>query len=226
MNHPSVYVLDISVLLYTPDAIFDFPMKEVLLPVSILDALEPLRQDLGEKGRVANLVSKILDECRQLGNLVEGVSLPNGGKLRIELADPETEAIPFSFNSRNPSNRILAVAWLLSRENKDVVFVSRDENLRTKANALNVPTISYQGRMRDDSNLYSGIHHCEVSKKKLRNLNQQSFISIEEVRSELDENIKFFPNQGLLLNNPEVPEEDVLAIYNQSKNKFLTVSLI
>ena len=224
MNHPSVYVLDISVLLYTPDAIFDFPMKEVLLPVSILDALEPLRQDLGEKGRVANLVSKILDECRQLGNLVEGVSLPNGGKLRIELADPETEAIPFSFNSRNPSNRILAVAWLLSREIKDVVFVSRDENLRTKANTLNVPTISYQGRMRDDSNLYSGIHHCEVSKKKLRNLNQQSFISIEEVRSELDENIKFFPNQGLLLNNPEVPEEDVLAIYNQSKNKFLTVS--
>jgi len=224
MNHPSVYVLDISVLLYTPDAIFDFPMKEVLLPVSILDALEPLRQDLGEKGRVANLVSKILDECRQLGNLVEGVSLPNGGKLRIELADPETEAIPFSFNSRNPSNRILAVAWLLSRENKDVVFVSRDENLRTKANTLNVPTISYQGRRRDDSNLYSGIHHCEVSKKKLRNLNQQSFISIEEVRSELDENIKFFPNQGLLLNNPEVPEEDVLAIYNQSKNKFLTVS--
>ena len=224
MNHPSVYVLDISVLLYTPDAIFDFPMKEVLLPVSILDALEPLRQDLGEKGRVANLVSKILDECRQLGNLVEGVSLPNGGKLRIELADPETEAIPFSFNSRNPSNRILAVAWLLSRENKDVVFVSRDENLRTKANTLNVPTISYQGRRRDDSNLYSGIHHCEVSKKKLRNLNQQSFISMEEVQSELDENIKFFPNQGLLLNNPEVPEEDVLAIYNQSKNKFLTVS--
>jgi len=224
MNLPSVYVLDISVLLYAPDAIFDFPMKEVLLPVSILDALEPLRQDLGEKGRVANLVSKILDECRQLGNLVEGVSLPNGGKLRIELADPETEAIPFSFNSRNPSNRILAVAWLLSRENKDVVFVSRDENLRTKANTLNVPTISYKGRRRDDSNLYSGIHHCEVSKKKLRNLNQQSFISIEEVQSELDENIKFFPNQGLLLNNPEVPEEDVLAIYNQSKNKFLTVS--
>ena len=224
MNHPSVYVLDISVLLYTPDAIFDFPMKEVLLPVSILDALEPLRQDLGEKGRVANLVSKILDECRQLGNLVEGVSLPNGGKLRIELADPETEAIPFSFNSRNPSNRILAVAWLLSRENKDVVFVSRDENLRTKANTLNVPTISYKGRRRDDSNLYSGIHHCEVSKKKLRNLNQQSFISMEEVQSELNENIKFFPNQGLLLNNPEVPEEDVLAIYNQSKNKFLTVS--
>ena len=224
MNHPSVYVLDISVLLYTPDAIFDFPMKEVLLPVSILDALEPLRQDLGEKGRVANLVSKMLDECRQLGNLVEGVSLPNGGKLRIELADPETEAIPFSFNSRNPSNRILAVAWLLSRENKDVVFVSRDENLRTKANTLNVPTISYKGRRRDDSNLYSGIHHCEVSKKKLRNLNQQSFISMEEVQSELNENIKFFPNQGLLLNNPEVPEEDVLAIYNQSKNKFLTVS--
>ena len=103
MNHPSVYVLDISVLLYTPDAIYDFPDKEVVLPVSILDTLDPLRKDLGEKGRSANLVSKMLDECRQLGNLVEGVCLPNGGKLRIELADPETEAIPFSLNSSSSS---------------------------------------------------------------------------------------------------------------------------
>ena len=62
MNQASVYVLDISVLLYTPDAIYDFPEKEVVLPVSILDALDPLKKDLGEKGRAANLVSKMLDE--------------------------------------------------------------------------------------------------------------------------------------------------------------------
>ncbi|HCV46170.1 MAG TPA: phosphate starvation-inducible protein PhoH, partial [Deltaproteobacteria bacterium] len=95
MSHASVYVLDISVLLYTPDALYEFPEQEVVLPVSILDALDTLRQDLGEKGRAANLVNKMLDECSQLGNLVEGVRLLNGGKLRVELADPETGSIPY-----------------------------------------------------------------------------------------------------------------------------------
>ena len=72
MSHASVYVLDISVLLNTPDSLYEFPEQEIVLPVSILDALDTLRQDLGEKGRAANLVSKMLDECSQLGNLVEG----------------------------------------------------------------------------------------------------------------------------------------------------------
>ena len=224
MSHASVYVLDISVLLNTPDSLYEFPEQEIVLPVSILDALDALRQDLGEKGRAANLVSKMLDECSQLGNLVEGVSLPNGGKLRIELADPETGSIPYSLNSKSFSNRVLAVAWTLSRKNKDVVFVSHDENLRTKANALNVPTIAYQGCRKDDSVLYSGIRRCEVSKKKLRSLSQQSLISTEELQAELDDNVEFFPNQGLLLNCPEVLEEDVLAIYDQGKSKFVTVS--
>jgi len=224
MSHTSVYVLDISVLLYAPDALYDFPEKEVVLPVSILDALDTLRQDLGEKGRAANLVCRMLDEFGHLGNLVEGVCLPNGGKLRIELAEPETDSIPYSLNSKHFSNRVLAVACSLSRKNKDVVFVSHDENLRTKANTLNVPTISYQGRRKDDSSLYSGIRRCEVSKQKLRILSQQSLISTEEILAELGGNVDFFPNQGLLLNSPEVPEEDVLVIYNHGKDKFLTVS--
>ena len=183
MSHTSVYVLDISVLLNTPDALYEFPEQEIVLPVSILDALDTLRQDLGEKGWAANSVSKMLDECSQLGNLVEGVSLPNGGKLRIELGDPETGSNPYSLNSKNFSNRILAVAWTLSRKNKDVVFVSHDENLRTKANTLNVPTIAYQGRRKDDSVLYSGIRRFEVSKKRLRSLSQQSFISKSEIQA-------------------------------------------
>jgi predicted ribonuclease YlaK len=94
-------------------------------------------------------------------------------------------------------------------EKQGCCFVSHDENLRTKANTLNVPTIAYQGRRKDDSSLYSGIRRCEVSKKKLRSLSQQSLISTEELQAELDDNVEFSPNQGLLLNCPEVPEEDV-----------------
>ena len=181
MSSASVYVLDISVLLHSPDALYDFPEKEVVLPVSILEALEMLQRDLGEKGRAAQSVSQMLDDCRQYGSLAEGVCLPNGGKLRIELSEPEAGTIPYSLNLKSLTNRVLTVAWMLNQKNKDLVFVSQDENLRTKANTLNVSTISYAGHKKDDSCLYSGMRTYEVSKQKLRKLSQHSLILAEDV---------------------------------------------
>ncbi len=224
MSQASVYVLDISVLLQSPDALYDFPEKEVVLPVSILEALEMLQLDLGEKGRAAQSVSQVLDECRQYGSLAEGVCLPNGGKLRIELSEPEAGTIPYSLNLKSLTNRVLTVAWMLNQKNKDLVFVSQDENLRTKANTLSVPTISHEGRRKDDSSLYSGMRRYAVSKQKLRRFSQQDSIVAEEVFSEQEENVEFYPNQGLLLNSPEVPDEDVLVIYNSGKKKFEPVA--
>ena len=224
MSQASVYVLDISVLLQSPDALYDFPEKEIVLPVSILEALEMLQLDLGEKGRAAQSVSQMLDDCRQYGSLAEGVCLPNGGKLRIELSEPEAGTIPYSLNLKSLTNRVLTVAWMLNQKNKDLVFVSQDENLRTKANTLSVPTISHEGRRKDDSSLYSGMRRYAVSKQKLRRFSQQDSIVAEEVFSEQEENVEFYPNQGLLLNSPEVPDEDVLVIYNSGKKKFEPVA--
>jgi PhoH-like ATPase len=224
MSQASVYVLDISVLLQSPDALYDFPEKEVVLPVCILEALEMLQLDLGEKGRAAQSVSQMLDDCRQYGSLAEGVCLPNGGKLRIELSEPEAGTIPYSLNLKSLTNRVLTVAWMLNQKNKDLVFVSQDENLRTKANTLSVPTISHEGRRKDDSSLYSGMRRYAVSKQKLRRFSQQDSIVAEEVFSEQEENVEFYPNQGLLLNSPEVPDEDVLVIYNSGKKKFEPVA--
>ncbi len=220
MSNASPYVLDISVLLYTPEALYDFPDKEIVLPVGIIEELDILKLDLGEKGRSAQIVSKMLDECRQYGSLVEGIDLPNGGKLRIELTDPESGALPYSLNLKSISNRVLAVAWTLSQKNKDLVFVSQDENLRTKANTLSVPTVSYEGRRPNDSCLYSGMRRSEVSKEILRNLSKQPFIAPEEMFPEQKAIEKFYPGEGLLLSSPEVPDEGVLAVYNPGKKQF------
>jgi len=220
MNQVSVYILDISVLLCAPGALFEFPDKEIVIPVTILEELDSLKLDLGEKGRSAQIVSKILDECRQYGSLVEGISLPNGGKLRIELTEPESGLLPYSLNLKRISNRVLAVAWMLSQKNKDLILVSQDENLRTKANTLNVPTLSYNGQRPNDSNLYTGIRQSEVSKQKLRSLGKQSYISSEEVFSDQNEICEFYPNEGLLLSCNDVPDEQILATYQQGKKKF------
>ena len=224
MSDVPVCVLDISVLLYTPEALYDFPDKEVVLPVCILEELDCIKMDLEEKGRSAQIITRMLDECRQLGSLSEGVRLPNGGKLRIELSEPDSGSLPYSPDLKNISNKVLAVAWTLYKKSREVVFVSQDENLRTKADILNVPTICYQGNKLDDSILYSGMHRYEVDKQKLRRLAKQSSISKEEVISEQQQREEINPNEGLLLSSSEAPDEEVLATYNSEKEQFEQVS--
>ena len=224
MSTLSVCVLDISVLLYTPEALYDFPDKEIVLPVGLLEELDAVKLELGEKGRSARIITRMLDECRQLGSLSEGVHLPNGGKLRIELSEPDSGSLPYSPDFKHISNKVLAVAWTLYQKNREVVFVSQDENLRTKADILNVPTICYQGNRLDDSILYSGMHRYEVDKQKLRRLAKQSSISKEEVFSEQQQRKEINPNEGLLLSSSEAPDEEVLATYNSEKEQFEQVS--
>lgn len=224
MRASSVYVLDISVLLYTPEALYDFPDEEIVLPVGILEELDAIKLDLGEIGRSARIVTQMLDECRQYGNLAEGVCLPNGGKLRIELSNPDSSSLPYNLDLQSISNRVLAVAWTLSQKNKNVVFVSQDENSRTKADLLNVPSISYLGNRLDDSILYSGMHRYEVDRHKLRKLSKQSSISTEEVFSDQKEKTEINPNEGLLLSSPEAPDEEVLATYNPETEQFDQIS--
>ena len=224
MNDEPVCVLDISLLLHTPKALYDFPDKEVVLPVCVLEELDYIKMDLGEKGRSAQIISRMLDECSQLGSLSEGVCLPNGGKLRIDLTEPDTDSLPYIPNLKNISNKVLAVAWTLYQKSRKVVFVSQDENLRIKADILNVPTICYQGKRLDDSILYSGMHRYEVDKQKLSWLAKQSSITKEEVFSKQQHREEINPNEGLLLYSTELPDEDVLARYNSDKKQFEQVS--
>ena len=165
MNRKSIVVLDINVLLFDPESIYGFPEKEIVLPVCIFETLDILKKDLGEKGRAAQVVSHLLDKCSKMGNLVEGVILSNRSKLRIDLSRLEEIKIPCDFDSKNYSNYVLALAWELSQNHNKVVFVSRNENLRTKSEIIGVRAISYDGTRNDDSCLYSGIIKFEISKK-------------------------------------------------------------
>ena len=98
-----------------------------------------------------------------------------------------------------------------------ISIVSLDGNLRTKADILHVPTICYQGNKLDDSILYSGIHRYNVDKQTLRRFSKQPLILKEEIFSEYQQREKIYPNEGLLLSSPELPDQEVLATYNSEK---------
>ncbi len=133
-------VLDTNVLLADPGSLLGFPDAEVVIPETVLSELDKLKTsrvdpDLRFRGRE---VSRILFDLSEQGGLIEGVDLPDGGRLRVAPVDTEA-ALPEGLSTRNPDDRILAVAVQVAQKNgPDTTLVTNDLNMLLKAQTYGV----------------------------------------------------------------------------------------
>lgn len=79
------YILDTNVLIQSPAAIFSFDDNKIVLPIAVLEDLDKLKNEDGERGANARESIRNLEYFRQTANLITGAPLANGGSLRIEL---------------------------------------------------------------------------------------------------------------------------------------------
>lgn len=131
------YVLDTSVLLSDPAAIFRFAEHSVVLPVVVITELEKKRHD-PEIGYFARRALRLLDGLRET-HLRLDFPVPvgeRGGTLRVELNHTSVDALPSGMRLGDNDTRILAVAQNLSAEGLEVTVVSKDLPMRVKAAAL------------------------------------------------------------------------------------------
>src|SRR6516164_8073846 len=77
------YILDTNVLLHDPNSLLKFEDNNVLLPIEVIEEIDRFKRESTELGQNARTVSRMLDGFRGAGQLSEGVTLPNGGHLRI-----------------------------------------------------------------------------------------------------------------------------------------------
>src|SRR5438552_6830876 len=114
-NHSFVkknYILDTNVLLHDPNSLLSFQENEVLLPIEVIEEIDRFKRESTELGQNARSVSRTLDGLRGTGRLSEGVSLPNGGRLRIvfQKNGPAKNGHAV-FTTDSVDNRILSVAF-------------------------------------------------------------------------------------------------------------------
>ncbi|MFH1137156.1 MAG: PhoH family protein [Pseudomonadota bacterium] len=155
------FVLDTSILLHNPRSIYVFEENQVIIPLAVIEEIDNQKKRQDEIGRNAREVCRLLDQLRTSGPLAEGVPLPGGGGLRVEVNHCNFDQLPDAPNlldARKPDNRILAVALNLARENKTerVVLVSKDLNLRVKADVLGLTAEDLVNDKVDFRRLYSG----------------------------------------------------------------------
>jgi len=156
-------VLDTSVLLSDPKAIFRFAEHAVVLPVIVVSELEAKRHD-PEIGYFARQALRNLDELRILH---ERLDFPiaigeEGGTLRVELNHSNMTVLPSGLQLGDNDSRILAVALNLKNEGLDVVVVSKDLPMRVKAASIGLSAEEYRAELAVDSG-YTGFAEIAVS---------------------------------------------------------------
>jgi len=164
-----LFVLDTNVLMHDPTSLFRFEEHDVYLPMMTLEELDNHKKGMSEVARNARQVSRTLDAliANTEDDAIEtGIPLAKLGnkdaKGRLYFQTRlNAAALPEGLPSGKADNQILGVVRALEsdRENRAIVLVSKDINMRIKARAMGLAAEDYFNDhvLEDTDLLYSGI---------------------------------------------------------------------
>lgn len=141
-------VLDTSVLISDPEALFAFPDADAVIPLTVVEELDSHKARLDDVGRAAREVIRRIEDLRTAngGDIRRPVVLPGGGTLRIETNGLHTDEVAaLGLDPSKADNRILAAA-LGQRVHGPTVVVSNDAALRIKAAQVGLDAVEHQRR--------------------------------------------------------------------------------
>jgi PhoH-like ATPase len=171
------YVLDTSVLLSDPRALFRFAEHAVVLPVVVITELEAKRND-PEIGYFARQALRILDELRvEHERLDFPISVGDGGSLRVELNHSNPSVLPSGLQLGDNDSRILACAANLANDGVAVTVVSKDLPLRVKAAAIGLEAEEYRAELAVDSG-WTGMDEVSLGSNDMAKLYEHESLVI------------------------------------------------
>ncbi len=203
------FILDTNVLLFDPQALFKFGNNDIVIPMVVVEEIDRFKREMSENGRHARLFSRLIDEMRADGELSRGVKLPNGGILTVEMGG--NQPLPVELQMDKADNRILALAISLKKEHpkRPVVFVTKDVNLRIKADALGITAEDFEPSSVEPEQLYSGILTLSIDAHRVDEFYQNKRLAYK------DSNQPFKPNQYIILKDSANPNHTAMGRYSK-----------
>ena len=228
------YVLDTSVLLSDPKALFKFKEQEVVIPIVVINELEKKRHD-PEIGYYARQALRHLDELRiQHERLDFPMEVGDGGLLRVELNHIDQSVLPAGFQLGDNDSRILAVAFNLASEGCDVTVVSKDLPMRVKASALGMAADEYRNDNAKDSG-WTGISELNLSGDEINDLYDTELIKHKDVDNlPVNTGLVISSERGSALGRVEKGgkirlvrgDRDVFGVHGRSAEQRLAIDLL
>jgi PhoH-like ATPase len=214
------FILDTNVLLYDPQAIFKFHDNNIIIPITVIEEIDRFKKDMNETGRNARQVSRFLDNLRKKGSLATGIKLETGGNLRVEIYEEKVmKRLPPELREERGDNRILAVALDVKEKASQatVTFVTKDTNLRIKADAIGLVAEDYESDKVDIEELYPGFAEHEVEPELIDRFHGQGWV--EPLR-------ELFPNQFVTLKDMINASHSAIGRYDAAKRQVVPIKRV
>lgn len=167
-----LFVLDTNILLHEPFAIYSFQEHDVVIPMTVLEELDRIKDSKRDVARDARVAIRALEDIFRDATpdeISEGINFSNEldatGTISI-LADFELQETVKAFADKAGDNRILnGVLYLQNkRAPREVVLVTKDINMRLRAKGAGVRFVEdYRtDQLIDDVQyLTKGFQQCE-----------------------------------------------------------------
>ncbi|MBI5624179.1 MAG: PhoH family protein [Elusimicrobia bacterium] len=199
------FVLDTNVLIHDPESLTRFERSKVVLPLAVIEELDSFKRLNDERGFAVRQAARQLDRLRAKGKLSQGVAFEHGGSIVIEHRRVERLPSQLEGSSAKKDNDILATALFLKEKGENVVFISKDMNLRIKAEILGLETEDYEREKAPIQGLYKGWREVTVSQADIDKLFKEH--KLAEIAGVAD----LRPNEFLILKSVENPSASALA---------------
>ncbi|HIF9366820.1 TPA: PhoH family protein [Photobacterium damselae] len=182
-----LFVLDTNILLHEPLAIYSFQEHDVIVPMTVLEELDRIKDSKRDVSRDARVAIRALEDIFHDATpeqISAGVPLQSqnktGGTIAI-FADYEVKETVHAFSDKMGDNRILNSVLFLQQKfaPRDVVLVTKDINMRLRAKGAGVYFVDdyrtdqliddvallSKGFHRFDGSFWAGVAQCDSEKR-------------------------------------------------------------
>lgn len=195
------YILDANILIHDPNSIFQFADNTVIIPVGIIGEIDRFKKEMTDRGYNARAVVRLLDSLRNGQSLAVGVPLTGGGQLRV-YCEPDQV---ISRNKGDGDAEILRVAQAVQQDDTEtpVIIVTKDINLRIRADAAGLRAEDYESDHVLLSDLYTGEMELTVPAESLTTFRSTGKLPLQ--------NESCLPNEYVLLRPEDGGRSTALA---------------
>lgn len=202
MSDRKIFVIDTSVLLYDRNCIFNLKNNDIYIPMVVLEELDRFKNREGILGENSRYFNRFLDEIRSEGSLSKGI-YPSGlkdNKTFIKVVAKQCWEGIDTLDKTNSDNIILSNANYVkknqSRDGNDslkkVIIVTKDINLRVKADAASLEANDYYAdysfikNKQNNDGIFKGYKEIHVDSGVINSLYGQKSLSMSTLVKSTD----------------------------------------
>lgn len=173
-----IFILDTNVLIHNPQSLFSFAEHRVVIPIVVIEEIDNFKKGVDEKSRNARQIGRYLDSLRAKGSLQDGVPTEHGGIIQITVNKDVTDTASRLFFLDRNDNLIIGTALYFKNKfpDSDVTLISKDANVRIKADSVGINAENYETDTIKFDEFYTGWETIEVDRSVFEELAAKKYI--------------------------------------------------